>query len=65
MLTATQANVGRVIRVGRRWADVIVDGKVRRIATRPDLLVRAGSYVQIINEQAISLLPSHDLNRLA
>lgn len=48
--------IGRVLRVGRRWADVEIDHKVRRISTRPDLLVRAGSYIKIINEQGVALL---------
>lgn len=66
MQTAT-VEVGRVIRVGRRWVDVMVDQKVRRIWTRPDLLVRPGSYVQIINDQGVALLPSdqrHTTNKL-
>ncbi len=48
--------VGKVLRVGRRWADVEIDHKVRRISTRPDLLVRAGAYIKIINEQGVALL---------
>ncbi|MCD4684466.1 MAG: hypothetical protein K8S97_00830 [Anaerolineae bacterium] len=48
--------VGRVLRVGRRWADVEINHKVRRISTRPDLLVRAGAYIKIINAQGVALL---------
>jgi hypothetical protein len=54
-----EMNIGRVIRVGRRWADVLVDGKLRRITIRPDLLIRAGSYLQISGDQVIGLLPSN------
>lgn len=53
--------VGRIIRVGRGWVDVTVDRKIRRICTRPDLLARAGSYVTIINDQGVSLLPSRPI----
>lgn len=56
----TENQVGRVIRVGRGWADVTIDAKTRRIQVRPDLLVRVGCYLKIINEQAIALLPSHE-----
>jgi hypothetical protein len=50
--------VGRVIRVGRGWVDVSIDRRVRRVSTRPDLLVKAGSYLQIVNDQGVALLPS-------
>ncbi len=49
--------LGRVIRVGRGWADVTIDHKVRRINTRPDLLVKVGCYLKIINELGIAILP--------
>lgn len=52
--------VGRVLRVGRGWADVEIDNRVRRVSTRPDLLVRAGSYLKIINERGIDVLPSSE-----
>ena len=54
------AEVGRVLRVGRGWADVEVNRKVRRVSTRPDLIVRAGSYLQIIQDQGISLMSSRE-----
>ncbi|MBN2303406.1 MAG: hypothetical protein JXQ72_02940 [Anaerolineae bacterium] len=57
-MVTSDIQVGRVIRIGRRWVDVMVNQEVRRIWTRPDLLVRAGSYVKIINDQGIALLPS-------
>lgn len=50
--------VGRVIRLGRGWVDVSVDRKVRRIRTRPDLLIRVGHYLKIINDQGVTTLPS-------
>lgn len=52
--------VGRVIRLGRGWADVTIDNKVRRINVRPDLLVRVGCYLKIMGEQAVALLPSDE-----
>jgi hypothetical protein len=58
MQTAS-VQVGRIIRVGRGWADVTIDRKVRRICTRTDLLLRAGNYLQIVNDQGIALLPSN------
>lgn len=59
-MNQSNVQIGRVIRVGRRWADVVIDQKVRRIWTRPDLLVRAGCYVQIIRDQGVALLPSNE-----
>ncbi|MBN1562648.1 MAG: hypothetical protein JXA10_02335 [Anaerolineae bacterium] len=52
--------VGRVIRFGRGWADVTIEQKVRRINVRPDLLVRVGAYLKIINEQGVAVLPSYE-----
>ncbi len=52
--------VGRVLRVGRGWADVEVNRKVRRVSTRPDLVVRAGSYLQIVQDQGVSLVSGHE-----
>lgn len=49
---------GWVIRVGRGWVDVVVDRHVRRVSTRPDLLVKAGCTLQIINDQGFALLPN-------
>jgi hypothetical protein len=50
--------IGRVIRVGRGWADVKINGKMRRISTRSDLLIHAGTYLQIIDEQHVVILPA-------
>lgn len=61
MLT-TNVQIGRVIRVGRGWVDVAIERRVRRISTHPDLLVKAGSYLQIINDQGVALLPSGERN---
>lgn len=58
MTSVQQIEIGRVIRVGRGWVDVTVDRKIRRIGIRPDLLIRAGSQIQIINDQAFAVLPS-------
>jgi hypothetical protein len=57
MRTGT-VQIGRVIRVGRGWADVTIEHKVRRVNTRPDLLVKVGSCLTISNEIGISILPS-------
>jgi hypothetical protein len=59
-MDTVDVNVGRVIRVGRGWADVTIDHKVHRINTRPDLLVKVGSHLKIINELGISVLPTSD-----
>ena len=56
MNTTTQ--IGKVIRFGRGWADVTIDHKMHRVNTRPDLLVRVGCYLKIINEQGIVILPT-------
>ena len=59
-MTISGAVVGRVLRVGPQWADVTVNGETRRIHTRPDLLVRPGHYIQIVNEFGIALLPARE-----
>jgi len=56
VLTMSDIQVGRVLRVGRGWVDLTVDRKTRRISMRPDLSVRPGSTLQIVNDQAV--LPS-------
>jgi hypothetical protein len=48
--------VGRVIRVGRGWADVAVGNKVRRVSVRPDLLIRAGSQLILNREGSVAAL---------
>ncbi len=60
-MQTTSIQIGRVIRVGRGWADVTIDRKVRRVSTRSDLLLRAGSYLQIVNEQGIALIPARNI----
>lgn len=45
--------VGRVIRVGRGWADVDIGRSVRRITTRPDLLIRVGSQIVVQRNGAV------------
>lgn len=52
--------VGRVIRVGRGWADVTINHKPRRVNIRPDLLVRAGAYLKIIDECGVALLTASE-----
>ena len=59
-MTTSNIRIGRVIRVGRGWADVTIEHKVRRVNTRPDLLVKVGSYLKIINELGISILPTSE-----
>jgi hypothetical protein len=59
-MKTVDVNVGRVIRVGRGWADVTIDHKVHRVNTRPDLLVKVGSHLKIINELGISILPTSE-----
>jgi hypothetical protein len=57
-MDTTDEQVGRVIRVGRGWVDVTVERKMRRVSTRPDLLIRVGSYLKIVNDQGVVLLPA-------
>ena len=65
-MQVTNVQIGRVIRVGRGWADVLIDRKVRRVGMRPDLLVRPGNYLQIVDEKGISLAtsPRHRSGRM-
>jgi len=59
MQTST-AQVGRVIRIGRGWADVTVGHKLRRVSTPSGLLVRVGNHLQIVNDQGVAILPASE-----
>ena len=66
-MDTVNVQVGRVIRVGRGWADVTINHKVCRVNTRPDLLVKVGSQLRILNELGIPVLPTgeqHSTGRL-
>ncbi len=52
-MTGTPIQYGRVLRVGRGWVDLTIERKTRRVSMRPDLMVRPGSYIQIVNGQAV------------
>ncbi len=49
-----EARIGRVIRVGRGWADVSVDRRIVRITTSPELLVRPGGYLKIVGTSGVA-----------
>ena len=53
-----ETQIGRVIRVGRGWVDVTIEHRVHRVSALPDLLIRPGSYLKIVNEQGVAILPS-------
>ncbi|WP_162910063.1 hypothetical protein [Aggregatilinea lenta] len=55
MQTST-IEIGRVIRLGRGWADVSINRKTRRVSVRPDLLIRVGDSLKIVHDQAVSCL---------
>lgn len=59
-MQTAQTQIGRVIRVGRGWVDVSIDRQVRRVRIRPDLLIRAGTYLEILNDQAVAVLPASE-----
>ncbi len=66
-MSSTVAEVGRVLRVGRGWADVEINNTVRRVNTRAALLVRAGNYLKVVGEQGVALIPAsgrHNSDRL-
>lgn len=47
--------IGRVIRVGRGWADVSVERRIVRVITSPGLLVQPGAQLKIAGNRVISL----------
>jgi|GEM_PF-1247717 hypothetical protein len=49
-----EARIGRVIRVGRGWADVSIDRRIVRITTNPELLVRPGGYLKIVGTSGVA-----------
>lgn len=62
-MNSTVAEVGRVLRIGRGWADVEIDNTVRRVNTRADLLVRAGNYLKVVGEQGVALIPASERHK--
>ncbi len=57
-MAATETQVGRVIRVGRGWVDVTIEHRVYRFSATPDLLIRPGNFIKIVNDQGVAILPS-------
>jgi hypothetical protein len=55
-MQTTTIEIGRVLRLGRGWADVSVDRKTRRVSVRPDLLVRVGDSLKIVQDHAVGCL---------
>ncbi|NLX09652.1 MAG: hypothetical protein GXY36_08355 [Chloroflexi bacterium] len=54
-MVTEKVQTGRVLRVGRGWVDVTIERRVCRIVLQPNLAVRAGSYLKIVNNQAVAL----------
>ncbi len=57
-MIATGTQVGRVIRVGRGWVDVTIEHRVYRFSANPDLLVRPGNVIRIVNDQGVAVVPA-------
>ena len=53
-MQTSQPQIGRVIRVGRGWADVSIDRRIVRITTNPELLVRPGGYLKIVGTSGVA-----------
>ncbi len=54
-MQTTHEQIGRVIRVGRGWADVSVERRIVRVITNPGLLVQPGVQLRIAGNRIISL----------
>ncbi len=54
-MQTTHEQIGRVIRVGRGWADVSVERRIVRVITNPGLLVQPGVHLRIAGNRIISL----------
>jgi len=50
--------IGRVIRVGRGWADVSIERRVVRVITSPGFVVQPGAQLKISGNRVISLAES-------
>ena len=48
--------IGRVIRVGRGWADVSVERRIVRVTTNPEHLIQPGIQLKIAGTRVISLV---------
>lgn len=47
--------VGRVVRLGRGWVEVDMNGSIRRVTMPPGLLAHVGNYVELRDDSAVSL----------
>ncbi|MCL4236785.1 MAG: hypothetical protein KJ047_00925 [Anaerolineae bacterium] len=54
-MQTTHEQIGRVIRVGRGWADVSVERRIVRVITNPGFLVQPGAQLKIVGNRAVSL----------
>ncbi len=50
--------IGRVLRVGRGWADVSVERRIVRVTISPGFLVQPGAQLKIAGNRIISLAES-------
>lgn len=49
-----ESQVGRVIRVGPGWADVMIDRNIRRFVLPAGKVIRVGSKVQVASHQIVA-----------
>jgi hypothetical protein len=48
--------IGRVIRVGRGWADVSVERRIVRVTTRPGQMLQPGNHLKIAGTRVIGVV---------
>ncbi len=55
-MQAVHEQIGRVIRVGRGWADVSVERRIVRVTTSPGQLLQPGNHLRIVGTRVIGLV---------
>lgn len=54
--------IGRVVRLGRGWVEVDLEGKLRRVKLPPSLLTRVGGYVKLRGDCAVATVGTGQLS---
>ena len=58
MDTRDTIQIGRVMRLGQGWVDLLTDQGMCRVCINPGFLFRVGSHVKVVNKQAVTALPA-------
>lgn len=58
---SAEQEIGRVVRLGRGWVEVDLEGRLRRVKLPPNLLTRVGGYVKLLGDCAVAVVGTGQL----